>query len=174
MSIRSLESLYAIGIMPTRLAPWTMLLLLPVAFGQQLAFTSRSYVQSPVVIAAVERSKDFGFDAVVLRNDGSNPIAAVHFQITFRTDAGDEIAEERRVAVSLDARDSKRLVVGLAQIEGLKQQARSRRQESALAILTIESVEFEDGTEWKQAERDHGLPIDPLQPRLELAPEPRK
>jgi hypothetical protein len=147
------------------LALSTILFLLPAAFGQQLAFTSRSYVQSPVVISSVEPSKEFGFDSIVLRNDSSNTIAAVHFQITFRTDAGDEIADERRVAVSLDPRDSKRLVIGLAQIEGLKQQARSRKQESGLAILTIESVEFLDGSEWKQAERDQGLPIDdPVRP----------
>lgn len=155
--------------MPTRLALATILLLpafTPGAvFAQQLAFTSRSYVQSPVVITSFEPSKEFGFDSVVLRNDSSNAIAAVHFQITFRTDAGDEIADERRVAVSLDARESKRLPIGLAQIEGLKQQARSRKQASALAILTIESVEFQDGSEWTQAERDHGIPIDnPLRP----------
>ncbi len=89
---------------------------------------------------------------------------AIHFQITFRTGAGDEIADERRVAVNLDPRDSKRLVVGLAQIEGLRQQASSRKQPAALAILTIESVEFQDGGEWKQSERDHGIIVDPVKP----------
>jgi hypothetical protein len=134
------------------------------AFGQQVAFTSRTYVESPVLISSVEGSKEFGFDSVVLRNDGPDAIVAIHFQITFRTGAGDEIADERRVAVNLDPRDSKRLVVGLAQIEGLRQQARSRKQTSALAILTIESVEFQDGGEWKQSERDHGIIFDPVQP----------
>ena len=52
-----------------------VLMLLPAlsagtAVCQQLAFTSRAYVQSPVVISSVESSKDFGFDSVVLRNDG--------------------------------------------------------------------------------------------------------
>jgi hypothetical protein len=138
------------------------------AFGQQVAFTSRTYVQSPVVITSVGASKEFGFDSVVLRNDGPNAISAVHFQITFRTDAGDEIAEERRVPVSLDSRDSKRVLVGLAQIEAFKQQAKSRKVESALVILTIESVEFEDGGEWKQTERDRGTPIDPVKAPVEL------
>ena len=138
------------------------------AFGQQLAFTSRAYVQSPVVITSVEDSKEFGFDSVTLRNDGSNGIVAVHFQITVRTGAGDEVADERRVAVSLDPRDSKRLVVGLGQIEGLKQQARSRQQESALVVLTIESIEFEGGGEWKQTERDGGITIDPVDAPQEM------
>src|SRR5580692_8887637 len=122
----------------TWLPALAILLQLP-AFGQQLAFTSRTYVQSPVVITSVEDSKEFGFDSVTLRNDGSSAIVAIHFRITVRTGAGDEIADERRVAVSIDPRDSKRLVVGLGQIEGLKQQARSRQQESALVVLTIES-----------------------------------
>jgi hypothetical protein len=141
------------------------------AFSQQIAFTSRTYVQSPVVITSVEGSKEFGFDSVAIRNDGTNAIGAVHFQIIFRTAAGDEIADERRVAVAIEPRDTKRLAVGLAQKEGLKQQARSRKQESALVILTIETVEFQDGGEWKQTERDSGTPLDPVQPVKEL---PRK
>jgi hypothetical protein len=141
------------------------------AFSQQLAFTSRTYVQSPVVITSVQGSKEFGFDSVAIRNDGPSAVTAIHFQITFRTAAGDEIADERRVAAGIDPRDTKRLVVGLAHIEGLKQQARSRKQENALVILTIESVEFQDGTEWKQTERDRGTPLDPVQPVKEL---PRK
>jgi hypothetical protein len=140
------------------------------AFCQQLAFTSRTYVQSPVVITSVEGSKEFGFDSVILRNDGPGAISAVHFQITLRTGDGDEIADERRVAVSLDPRDTKRVVVGLAQIEGLKQQAKSRKQESALVILTIESIEFQDGGEWKQTERDGGITIDPVDAPRELEP----
>jgi hypothetical protein len=137
------------------------------AFCQQVAFTSRTYVQSPIVITSAEPSKEFGFDTVTLRNDGPNAISAVHFQITLRTGAGDEIADERRVTVSLDPRDTKRVVVGLAEIEALKQQARSRKQESALVILTIESIEFQDGSEWKQTERDGGIPIDPVDAKPE-------
>jgi len=155
---------------------WMILVLLSpwnhgTAFCQQLAFTSRTYVQSPVVITSVESSKEFGFSSVAIRNDGSNPISAVHFQIMLRTAAGDEIADERRVTFGIEPRDTKRLVVDLGHIEGLKQQARSRKQESALVILTIESVEFRDGSEWKQTERDQGTPIDPTQPVKEL---PRK
>jgi hypothetical protein len=150
-----------------KLRAWAMLAFLPVlsattAFCQQLAFTSRTYVQSPILITSMDRSRDFGFDSVALRNDGPKAISAVHFQITFRTSAGDEIADERRVVVSLDPRDSKRLTIGMAHIEGLRQQAKSRNQESALVIITIESVEFQDGSEWKQTERQNGITIDPV------------
>jgi hypothetical protein len=155
------------SIVATRLLASTILLVLP-AFGQQIAFTSRTYVQSPVIITSVEGSKEYGFDSVELRNDGPNAISAIHFQIMLRTGDGDEVADERRVAVSLDSRDTRRIVVGLAQVEGLKQLARSRKLESALVILTIESVEFQDGGEWKQAERDGGTPLDPVNAPQEL------
>jgi hypothetical protein len=146
---------------------WARLAILAVlgvgtAFCQQLAFTSRTYVQSPVLITSVDASRDFGFDSVGLRNDGPKAINAVHFQITVRTSTGDEIADERRVAVSLDPRDSKRLTIGMGHIEGLRQQAKSRKQESALVIITVESVEFQDGSEWKQTERQDGITIDPV------------
>jgi hypothetical protein len=125
------------------------------------------YVQSPIVITSIEGSRGFGFDSVVLGNDGPNAIGAIHFQITVRTSEGDEVADERRVAVSLDPRDTRRIVIGMAQIEGLKQLARSRKMDSALVILSVESIEFQDGGEWKQSERDSGAPIDPVDAPLE-------
>jgi len=132
------------------------------ALCQDLAFTSRKYVQSPVVITSVEPSKEYGFDSVALFNDGQSAISAVHFRITFRAGGEDEIADERRVAVNLDPRESKRLTIGMAQIEGLKQQAKSRNQAAVLVIITIESVEFRDGGEWKQTERNGGVHYDPV------------
>jgi hypothetical protein len=42
--------------------------------------------------------------------------------------------------------------------------AKSRKLASALVILTVESVEFEDGGEWHQTERERGIPLDPAQP----------
>jgi hypothetical protein len=139
------------------------------AFSQQLSFTSRAYIESPVVLTSIESSKEFGFDSVVVRNDGPRPITALHLQVTFRTPAGDEVADERRVAVNLDQRDIKRLEIGLGDVEGLKQKAKSRKQPSALVILTVESIEFLDGGEWKQTERDRGIPIDPF-PSQQPAP----
>jgi hypothetical protein len=132
------------------------------ALCQELAFTSRTYLRSPVVITSVEHSTAYGFDSVVLLNDGSGPMSAVHFRITLRVSGEDEVVDERRMAVNLEPRDSRRVTIGLAQIEGLKQQAKSRRQESALVIITIESVEFQDGGEWKQTERNGGVHYDPV------------
>jgi len=138
-----------------------VLLVCAPAFAQQISFTSRVYVQSPVAILAAEASKDFGFDSIALRNDAGQSISAVHFLITFRGEADEETADERRVALNLSPRETRTFPVALGDIQGLKQLARSRRQPAALAILTIESVEFADGSEWKQSERDHGAPMDP-------------
>jgi hypothetical protein len=45
-----------------------------------------------------------------------------------------------------------------------RQQAKSRKQAAALVIITIESVEFQDGSEWKQTEQNGGVHYDPIQP----------
>lgn len=147
--------------MRTALIP---LLIAASAFAQQVAFTSRAYVLSPVTIVSFDSSPEYGFDSLTIRNDGARRIVAVHVQIMFHSAAGDEIADERRVQAEVDLRETRRFAVGLGHIEGLRQLARSRRQSSALAILTIESVEFADGSEWKQSEREQGAPIDPLRP----------
>ena len=139
-----------------------------IAFCQQLAFTSRAYIQSPVIIASIEGSKEFGFDSVVLRNDGPAAITAVHLKVTVRggdsaltADEG-EVADERRVEVRLERHDSRKVTVGLGHVEGLKQKARSRKQVASLVILTIESVEFEDGGEWHQTLEKRDIPYDPV------------
>jgi hypothetical protein len=38
----------------------------------------------------------------------------------------------------------------MAHITSLRNQVRSRKQDSALLIITVEAVEFRDGTEWKR------------------------
>jgi hypothetical protein len=153
--------------LPVRLMPAMALFLTATGFGQQLAFTSRADLQSPVVIDSVLSSKEYGFESVALRNEGPDAISAVSFRIVFRTDAGDEVADERRVGVSIDPHDGKTARIDLGEVTGLRQLAKSRKQAAALVILTVESVEFRDGGEWKPKEPQSGVPsIDvPIQPR---------
>ena len=69
------------------------------AFCQQVAFTARgSSFDCPVAISSFVESKAYGFESVVLENDGDLPVAAVYLRVTFQTEAGSEIVEERRVA----------------------------------------------------------------------------
>jgi hypothetical protein len=118
--------------------------------AQQLAFTSRTHLQSPVIIESIESSRDYGFESLVLRNDAPNVVIAVRFLITLHSRSGDEVADDRRVPVQVNPRETKRITLGMAQIKGLKDQLRSYRQDDGLAILTIEALEFRDGTEWKR------------------------
>jgi hypothetical protein len=118
----------------------------------------------PALICTTTYCQELAFTSRV-SNDGPRAVTAVRFQVTFRSGAGDEIAEERRVPVSLERHDSRCLLLGLAQMDSLRQQAKAQKQESALVILTIEAIEFEDGGEWKQTEPERGIPIDPLPPQ---------
>ncbi|HTA46474.1 MAG TPA: hypothetical protein VK789_28720 [Bryobacteraceae bacterium] len=138
-----------------------------IAFSQQLAFSSRAVLQSPVVVASFQSSKEFGFRSVVLRNDGSQPVKAVYFKVTWRadTDIDEEPAGERRTVVTLEPTTTKQVLIDLGDVEGLTQLVKSRKKRAATVILTIESIEFEDGHEWHNTEQD-GVPSD--LPRLKF------
>ena len=101
-----------------------------------------------------------------MRNEGNAAVSAVKFLITVRAEgADDEVADERRVAVSLEPRDSKKIAIGMGHVEGLKQRAKSRKQDAALVIITVEAVEFADGSEWKRTET--GVKMDTFQDGIE-------
>jgi hypothetical protein len=131
--------------------------------GQQVAFTSRIHLQSPVIVTSTQESKVYGFESVEIQSDSANPVRAVRLKVTFKTRAGEEITDERRFVVDMEARDKKRLTVDLGHIEGLRQKARSREQESGLAILTVAAVEFEDGSIWEDDGPVQGMPVQPAQ-----------
>lgn len=134
--------------------------------GQQIAFTSRAHIQCPLIVTSTQESKTYGFESIMLQNDEATPVRAVRFKVTLKTGAGEEITDDRRIAVDMNAHDHKRLVVDLGHIEGLKQKTKSRQQESALAILTITSVEFQDGTLWDEPDPVLGTPTDaPMLPK---------
>jgi hypothetical protein len=130
--------------------------------GQQVAFTTRSFIESPIVLSSFAQSKVFGFETVMLMNDGDVPVTAVRLQVAFRTLEGDEIVEDRRFAVELRPRETKRTLVDLGHIQALQQKLTHGRDATrGLAILSVRMVEFGDGTSWQP-----GLPVarDPLQP----------
>src|SRR5580658_2898837 len=116
-----------------------------------------------MIVTSTQESKVYGFESVLLQSDSANPVRAVRLKVTFRTRAGEEITDERRFVVDMEPRDKKQVVVDLGHIEGLKQKARSREQESGLAILNIAAVEFEDGTLWEDDGPVQGIPVQPAQ-----------
>jgi hypothetical protein len=123
-----------------------------------VAFTTRNSFDCPVRISSFAQSKLYGFEFVTLENDGDAPVSAVELTVTLRTGAGDELAQERRLAVDLKARDAKKVIAELAQVEGLGNKVKSSRQEKGLAILTVKLVEFADGTSWQSKGQIEGVP----------------
>jgi hypothetical protein len=146
----------------TSLVLLVVLTKVPLLFGQQVAFTSRVHLQAPVLIASTQESKVYGFDSVELRADAGPPVKAVRLKVTFRTGAGEEITDDHRFVVDLASRESKRLIVDLGHIQGLKQLAQSRHQESGLAILSVVAVEFDDGSVWEDSGPVEGMPVLPV------------
>ena len=130
---------------------------LSLASDPELAFTTRNFFDCPVAISSFAQSKVYGFESVRLENDGDAPVTAVELTVTLRTDAGDEVAEERRVAAELLPHDAKKVIADLGHVQGLGQKVKSARQEKGLAILTVKLVEFADGTSW-QPKRVEGVP----------------
>jgi hypothetical protein len=139
---------------------------LALASDPELAFTTRNPFDCPVSISSFAQSKAYGFESVRLANEGDTPVSAVELTVTLRTDAGEEVAEERRVATELPPHDAQKVVADLGHVEGLGQKVKSARQEKGLAILTVKLVEFADGTLW-QPKPVEGIPeiAPPSRPR---------
>jgi hypothetical protein len=130
---------------------------LALASDPELAFTTRNPFDCPVAISSFAQSKVYGFESVKLENEGDIAVAAVELTVTLRTDAGEEVAEERRVAAELAPHDAKKVVADLGHVQGLGQKVKLARQEKGLAILTVKLVEFADGTLW-QPKPVEGIP----------------
>jgi len=132
---------------------------LALAADPDLAFTSRNPFDCPVSISSFAQSRVYGFESVKLQNDGDASVTAVELTVTLRTDAGDEIAEERRVAVVLPPHEAKSVVADLGHVQGLGQKAKQK----GLAILAVKVVEFADGSFWHPREPVQGIPELPPQ-----------
>jgi hypothetical protein len=131
------------------------------ALAQQLSFTTRNALDCPVSVSSFVESKVYGFESMLVRNDGDRAITAVQLRVTLHSDAGDEVVEDRRFAVSIQPRNEKRITGDLGHVQGLTQKAKSAHQENALAILTVKQVEFEDGSSWQAGQPVEGIPALP-------------
>jgi hypothetical protein len=119
------------------------------ARAEHLVFTIVTPGTSPVWISSPEQSKDFGFQSLEILNDSDNAVASVHLKVTFSASGAlEEVVDSGHVYVSLDPGEEKRLDVFLGRIEALNQKLRSVRQPVAWVKVTVESVEFADGSRW--------------------------
>jgi hypothetical protein len=117
--------------------------------AQHLVFTTVTPGTSPVWISSPEQSKDFGFQSLEVLNDSESAVESVHLKVTFSAGGAlDEVVDSGHVYVSLDPGEEKRLDVFLGRVEALSQKLRSVQQPVAWVKITVESVEFADGSLW--------------------------
>jgi hypothetical protein len=119
------------------------------AYAQHLVFTTVTPGTSPVWISSPERSKDFGYQSLEILNDSDNAISSVQLKVTFSAgDSAEEVVDTGHVYVSLEPGERKRPDVFLGRIDALSEKLRSLRQPVAWVKVTVDSVEFADGSKW--------------------------
>ena len=138
------------------------------AHGQHVVFTMVTPATCPVVISSVSSSRDFGFQSLSLLNDSSKTIESIRFKVVLAA-ARDEIADGGHVFAKLEPGEKKAVDVFLGRRPALVQLARELKLNLARAIVTVEAVDFTDGTQWIGDPPSEDIPIRPLP----VSPEPR-
>ncbi len=127
------------------------------AFGQRLIFTMVTPATSPVVISSVASSHDFGFQALTLLNDSEKSIESIRFRVTM----SDEIVDGGHVFAKLEPGERKSVDVFFGRMQALTQKARELKLEIARAIVTVEAVDFSDGSQWSGDPAAQDVPTRP-------------
>jgi|SRR5581483_11368386 len=127
------------------------------AYGQRVVFTMITPASSPLVIASVASSHDYGFQSLTLLNDSDKVVESVRFRVTMK----DEVVDGGQVFAKLEPGDRKSVDVFLGRMTALTQRARELKIEIARAIVTVESVDFADGTQWSGDQPLRDVPIGP-------------
>jgi hypothetical protein len=127
------------------------------AYGQRVVFTMVTPGTSPVVIASVVSSHDYGFQSLMLLNDSEKTIESIRFRVTMK----DEVVDGGNIFAKLEPGDRKSVDVFLGRMSAMTQRARELKLEVARAIVTVESVDFSDGTQWSGDQPERDTPIGP-------------
>lgn len=132
------------------------------AHGQRLVFTMVTPGTCPLVISAVASSPDYGFQALTILNDSDRAVESIRFKVVLTTVARkDEVADGGHVFVKLEPGDKKSVDVFLGRRSALTQLARELKLHIARAIVTVEAVDFADGTQWTGDPPAVDIPITP-------------
>jgi hypothetical protein len=132
------------------------------AHGQRLVFTMVTPATCPLVISSVSSSPDYGFQALTILNDSDRPVESIRFKVVLTAVARrDEVADGGHVFVKLDPGDKKNVDVFLGRRSALSQLARELKLDIARAIVTVEAVDFSDGTQWTGDPPAVDIPIEP-------------
>jgi hypothetical protein len=110
-----------------------------------------------VVISSVASSRDFGFQALTLLNDSDKTIDSLRFRVTMK----DEVVDGGHVFAKLEPGERKSVDVFLGRMQALTQRARELKLDVARAIVTVEAVEFADGSQWNGDQPAQDVPAQP-------------
>ncbi len=132
------------------------------AHAQHIYFTTLTPPTCPVVIQELTQSSDFGFQSAVFHNDSSQTIESLHLKVTLSsTHSPEQIVDGGHIYISIEPGDRKSHDVFLGRMQALNQRVTFDHLDVARATISVESVEFADGSRW---EADSPLVFDPIEP----------
>jgi hypothetical protein len=132
------------------------------AHAQHIYFTTLTPPTCPVVIEALTHSKDFGFQAAVFHNDSSQAVESVHLKVTLSSASTQEqIVDSGHIYIAIEPGDRKSQDVFLGRMQALNQRVKFDHLDVARAMISVESVEFADGSRWNV---DGPVVFDPVEP----------
>jgi hypothetical protein len=136
------------------------------AEAEHLVFTTVVPGSCPVWFSAPEKSKDFGFQSLEFLNDSSKPLQSLRLKVTFLTEARDleEVVDGGYVYTDLEPGQQRRLDVFMGRISALTQKLKSAKRQVAWVKITVEAVEFADGSRWEPDAPVINDPVEPLRP----------
>ena len=140
------------------------------AHAQHLYFTTMIPAGCPIVIEGITHSREFGFQAAVFHNDSEQTVEALYLKVTLSSPGGEEqIVDSGHIFIEIDPGDRKSQDMFLGRMDSLNQRIKYDHLEVARAMISVESVEFADGSRWTADGPVNFEPTDPL-PVIPLLP----
>lgn len=137
-----------------------LLLASVLAQAQHIYFTTLTPPTCPIVLEGLTQSKDFGFQSALFRNDSSQVVESVHLKVTLSSaQRPEQIVDSGHIYIAMEPGDRKSQDVFLGRMQALNQRAKFDHLEIARAMISVESVEFADGSRWNV---DGPVVFDPL------------
>lgn len=138
------------------------------AHSQHIYFTTLTPPTCPVVLEQLTESKDFGFQSALFRNDSSQIVESVHLKVTLSSaQRPEEIVDSGHIYIAIEPGERKSQDLFLGRVQALNQRAKSDHLNVARAMISVESVEFADGSRWNV---DGPVVFDPIEPARPLPP----
>jgi len=133
------------------------------AHAQHIYFTTLVPANCPIVIGALTHSKDFGFQAAVFYNDSDQTVESLHLKVTLSSPGREgQVVDSGHIYISIEPGERKAQDVFLGRMQSLNQRAKYDHMEVARATISVESVEFADGSHWSADAPVNFEPTDPL------------